>query len=97
MSMGNDYLGLPSNESAPQINETKFFEEDVARMISSNEFKHVEDPFLNNIAEDLKQVNSSQNVFVFPTKQEIYMRQPQTNIINWSLKNYENINWVVKT
>ena len=68
MSMGNDYLGLPSNESAPQINEMKFFEEDVARMVSSNEFKHVEDPFLNNIAEDLKQVNSSQNVFVFANK-----------------------------
>ena len=46
----------------------KFFEEDVARIVSNIEFKHVKDPFLNNIAEDLKKVNSSQNVFVLADK-----------------------------
>ena len=68
MSMGNDYFGLPSNKSAPQINEMKSFEEDVVRMVSSIEFKHVKDPFLNNVAEDLKKVNSSKNVFVSADK-----------------------------
>ena len=74
MSMGNDYFGLPSNKSAPQMNEMKSFEEYVVRMVSSVEFKHVKDHFLNNIVEDLKKVNSSQNVFVFSDK--------TTNIIN---------------
>ena len=46
----------------------KFFEEDVARIVSNIEFKHVKDPFLNSIAEDLKKVNSSQNVFVLADK-----------------------------
>ena len=68
MTMCNDYFGLPSSKSAPKINEMKSFEEDVVRMVSSVEFKHVKDHFLNNIAEDLKKVNSSQNVFVFADK-----------------------------
>ncbi len=37
-------------------------------MVSSVKFRKVEKPFLNNVAEDLKKVNSSQNILIFADK-----------------------------
>ena len=74
----SDNFGLPSNNSAPHINELKSFEDDVARMISNIEFRNIKDPFLNNIAKDLKEVNSSRKVLVFADKtRNLYETTPE--------------------
>ena len=72
-------FGLPSKSSAAPVNEMKAFEEDLVNMMNNVSFRNVRDPFLNNIYEDIKKVNSSQNVLIFADKtRNMYEAEPAT-------------------
>jgi hypothetical protein len=90
----NETFGLPSNKCAPPIKEMKEFEDDLVQLISKITFREVNDPFLDKVDEDIKKVNSSENIFVFADK--------TTNIYETSPENYnklltENITTSYKT
>ena len=61
-------FGLPSKKCGPPVKEMKGFEEDLIKLISEVSFLNVNDPFLKQVNEDIKNVNSSKNVFVFADK-----------------------------
>ena len=72
----------------------KEFEDDLVQLISKITFRDVNDPFLDKVDEDIKKVNSSENIFVFADK--------TTNIYETSPENYnklltENITTSYKT
>ena len=90
----NETFCLPSNKCAPPIKEMKEFEDDLVQLISKITFRDVNDPFLDKVDEDIKKVNSSENIFVFADK--------TTNIYETSPENYnklltENITTSYKT
>ncbi len=60
----------------------KEFEEDLLSLISNITFRDVNDPFLKKFDEDIKKVNSSKNVFVLLTKQQICIKLPQRTTTN---------------
>ncbi len=81
----NDYFGLPSSKCAPPIKEMKDFEEDLTHLISNVKFQNVNDPFLNQIGEDIRKVYDSNNIFVFADKSTNIYEYHQ-NITTNSLK-----------
>ena len=75
----NNKFGLPSRKWAPPISEMKAFEEDVIKMVSNVKFRDVQDPFLQKLSEDMKAVNTSENILVFADKtRNIYAVSPDT-------------------
>jgi hypothetical protein len=57
----------------------KGFEEDLIKLISDVSFRNVNDPFLKQVNEDIKNVNSSKNVFVFADKTtNVYETDPES-------------------
>ena len=90
----DETFGLPSNKCALPIKEMKEFEDDLVQLISKITFRDVNHPFLDKVDEDIKKVNSSENIFVFADK--------TTNIYETSPENYnklltENITTSYKT
>ena len=59
---------IPSRKCAPNVTDMKGFEEDLIQMVTNVKFTNVVDPFLDNVAEDLEKVNSSENVLIFADK-----------------------------
>ena len=71
------YYGLPSNNNAPPLRELKTFEDDLVKLVQNVTFRNINEPFLNNIKNDLKNMNSSKNVYVFADKtKNIYEVSP---------------------
>ena len=66
--VADNKFGLPSKHCALAVTEMKAFEDDIIKMVSNVKFRKVEEPFLNNVAEDLKKVNSSENILIFADK-----------------------------
>ena len=75
----NSYkFGLPTRNSAPNVPELKSFEEDFINLISNIKFRNVNDEFLNNIANDMKDVESSKSLLIFADKTgNIYKTTPE--------------------
>ena len=71
--------GLPTRNNAPNIPEMKLFEEDFIDMISNVKYRNINDVFLNKIANDMKKVNSSENILIFADKtRNIYETTTET-------------------
>ena len=55
---------LKSRKCPPQIPEMKEFENDILMMIENIEFRRVSDEFLKKLDEDIRNINSSEKMFV---------------------------------
>ncbi len=64
----NNPFGLPSNKTPPTILEMKSFENDVINLVENIKFRNAENQFQTSLANDLKKINSSPNIFVFADK-----------------------------
>ena len=64
----NNLFGLPSNKTPPIILEMKPFENDVINLIENIKFRNAENQFQISLANDLKKINSSPNIFVLADK-----------------------------
>ena len=64
----NDNFGLPSKAFAPPIPQMKAFEDDLLKLTSNITFRKVNDPLLNQIKDDTKNIWTSNNVRVFADK-----------------------------
>ena len=64
----NNSFGLPSSKSPPTVSEIKSFELDVLKLVENIQFRHIKDQFQQTLANDLKKVKTSPNVFVFADK-----------------------------
>ena len=78
----NDNFGLPSKAFAPPVPQMKAFEDDLLKLTSNITFRKVDDPFLNQIKDDMKNIRTSNNVHVFADK--------STNVYTTSVDNYNN-------
>ncbi len=58
----------PSNKTPSTILEMKSFENDVINLIENIKFRNAENQFQISLANDLKKINSSPNIFVFADK-----------------------------
>ena len=79
----NNPFGLPSNKTPPTILEMKSFENDVINLIENIKFRNAENQFQISLANDLKKINSSPNIFVFADKTR--------NIYETSLDTYNKL------
>ena len=68
ISKQNNRFDLPSNKTPPTILEMKPFENDVINLIENIKFRTAENQFQKSLANDLKKINSSPNIFVFADK-----------------------------
>ena len=62
------FYGLPSNNNAPPVSQLKAFEDDLVKLVQNVSFRKINEPFLNNIKKDLKNIKSSKSIFVFADK-----------------------------
>ena len=65
-------FGLSSNKTPPTVLELKPFEEDVIKLLETIKFRDTKDYFQDTLANDLKKINSSDKMFVFADKTNIY-------------------------
>ena len=79
----NDNFGLPSKAFAPPVPQMKAFEDDLLKLTSNITFRKVDDPFLNQIKDDRKNIRTSNNVHVFAGK--------STNVYTTSVDNYNKL------
>ena len=79
----NNPFGLLSNKTPPTILEMKSFENDVINLIKNIKFRNAENQFQISLANDLKRINSSPNIFVFADKTR--------NIYETSLDTYNKL------
>ena len=79
----NDNFGLPSKAFAPPVPQMKAFEDDLLKLTSNITFRKVDDPFLNQIKDDMKNIRTSNNVHVFADK--------STNVYTTSVDNYNKL------
>ena len=71
------FYGLPTNHSAPPVSSLKPFEDDLVKLVQNITFRKINEPFLNSINKDLRNIKSSKNVFVFADKtKNIYEVSP---------------------
>ena len=61
-------FGLSSNKTPPTVSELKPFEEDVIKLIENIKFRDTKSHFQDTLANDLKEINSSDKMFVFADK-----------------------------
>ena len=61
-------FGLSSNKSPPSIPLLKPFEDDLIKLIENVKFRCSKDQFQTSLANDLKKINSSPNIFIFADK-----------------------------
>ena len=68
-------FGVSSNKTPPTVLELKPFEEDVLKLVKNIKFRNTKSHFQGTLANDLKEINSSDKMFVFADKTiEIYMK-----------------------
>ena len=58
-----NHFGLSSNKTPPTILELKPFEEDVLKLLENIKFRDTKNHFQENLANDLKKINSSDKIF----------------------------------
>ena len=63
-----NHFGLSSNKTPPTILELKPFEEDVLKLLENIKFRDTKNHFQENLANDIKKINSSDKIFVFADK-----------------------------
>ena len=63
-----NHFGLSSDKTPPTILELKPFEEDVLKLLENIKFRDTKNHFQENLANDLKKINSSNKIFVFADK-----------------------------
>ena len=78
-----NHFGLSSNKTPPTILELKPFEEDVLKLLENIKFRDTKNHFQENLANDLKKINSSDKIFVFADKTR--------NIYETSLDTYNKL------
>ena len=78
-----NYFGRPPNKTPPTILEQKAFEEDLLNIIENIRFRDTKNNFQETLANDLKKINSSENMFVFTDKTR--------NIYETSLETYNKL------
>ena len=61
-------FGLSSNKTPPTVLELKPFEEDVIKLLENIKFRDSKSHFQDTLVNDLKKINSSDNMFVFADK-----------------------------
>ena len=72
-------FGLPWKRCALAIAAMKDFDNDLIHMIDKVLFHKINDPFLSEVTESIKKVNSSKNMLIFADKtQNIYEIPPAT-------------------
>ena len=59
-----DYYGLNSRRSPPQIEELKPFEEDMAKLIGNIQFRRPHDNFQRILQKDAAYIRGSKDIFV---------------------------------
>ena len=64
----SNLFGLSSNKSPPSIPLLKPFEDDLIKLIENVKFRRPKDQFQTSLANDLKKINSSPNIFIFADK-----------------------------
>ena len=74
-----NHFGLSSNKTPPTILELKPFEEDVLKLLENIKFRDTKNHFQENLANDLKKINSSEKFSFSQTKQETYMKPRSTH------------------
>ena len=79
----NNPFRFPSNKTPPTILEMKSFENDVINLIENIKFRNTANQFQISLANDLKKINSSPNIFVFADKTR--------NIYETSLDTYNKL------
>ena len=78
-----NHFSLSSNKTPPTILELKPFEEDVLKLSENIKFRDTKNHFQENLANDLKKINSSNKIFVFADKTR--------NIYETSLDTYNKL------
>ena len=78
-----NHFGLSSNKTPPTILELKPFAEDVLKLLENIKFRDTKNHFQENLPNDLKKINSSDKIFVFPDKTR--------NIYETSLDTYNKL------
>ena len=78
-----NHFGLSSNKTPPTILELKPFKEDVLKLLENIKFRDTKNHFQENLANDLKKINSSDKIFVFADKTR--------NIYETSLDTYNKL------
>ena len=78
-----NHFALSSNKTLPTILELKPFEEDALKLLENIKFRDTKNHFQENLANDLKKINSSDKIFVFADKTR--------NIYETSLDTYNKI------
>ena len=64
----NNHFGLASNKTPSSIPEMKPFETDLIKLIENIQFRSGKNHFQKSLANDLKKINSSPNIFIFADK-----------------------------
>ena len=83
-----NHFGLSSNKTPPTILELKPFDEDVLKLLENIKFRDTKNHFQENLANDLKKINSSDKIFVFADKtRNIY----ETSLDTYNKLLHENI------
>ena len=77
-------LGLSSNKTPPTVLELKPFEEDVIKLLENIKFRDTKNYFRDNLASDLKRINSSHKMFA-------YFADKTRNIYETSLDTYNKL------
>ena len=67
-SIESNRFGLSSTKTPPAILEMKPFEGDLFNLIENITFRNARNEFQESLANDLKKINSSPNIFVFADK-----------------------------
>ncbi len=72
-----EYYGLKSKRSPPQIKELMDFEHDLLNMVENVQFKNTTDDFQSKLSDDVKDINSSPDIFVQADKtRNMYTMKP---------------------
>ena len=70
--------GFDSKKTPPIIDDMKHFEEDLALLISSVEFRRVSDPFQDMLRKDAERIRKCANMFVKADKtRNLYEMKPE--------------------
>jgi hypothetical protein len=67
-NQNNHHFGLASNKTPSSIPEMKPFETDLIKLIENIQFRSGKNHFQKSLANDLKKINSSPNIFIFADK-----------------------------
>ena len=76
------FYGLPSNHNAPPVSVLKPFEDDLVKLVQNISFRKINEPYLNTLNKDLKNINTSKNVYVLQ-RQRTFTKYHSPNTTNY--------------